>query len=52
MFGGFIMVLVLVVGLPITFLVTGTLLSVILGQTLWRDGEDRHRGSELVLLNR
>lgn len=52
MLGAFIMVLVLVVGLPVTFLVTGTVLSIILGQTLWRDGEDRHRGSELVSLNR
>lgn len=52
MLGGFIMVFVLVVGLPVTFLVTGTVLSVILGHSLWRDGEDRHRGSELVVLNR
>jgi len=52
MLGGLIMVFVLVVGLPVTFLVTGTVLSVILGQALWRDGEDRHRGSELVSLNR
>ncbi len=52
MLGGLIMVLVLVVALPVTFLVTGAVLSVILGQSLWRDGEDRHRGSELVLLNR
>ncbi len=47
MLGGLIMVLV-----RVTFLGTGTVLSVILGQTLWRDGEDRHRGRELVSLNR
>ncbi|MGI8754743.1 MAG: hypothetical protein ACR2MB_02570 [Acidimicrobiales bacterium] len=52
MLGPLIMVLVLVVGLPVAFLATGTVLSVVLGQTLWRDGEDRHRGSELVSLNR
>ena len=52
MLGPFIMIFVLVVGLPVAFLLSGTVLSVILGQTLWRDGEDRHRGSEMVSLNR
>lgn len=52
MLGPLIMVFVLVAGLPVAFLASGTVLSVILGQTLWRDGEDRHRGSELVALNR
>ena len=52
MFGALIMVFVLVVGFPVVFLATGAVLAAILGQSLWRDGEDRHHGSELVDLNR
>lgn len=52
MAGALIMVLVLVVGFPVTVMVSGAALAVILGQSLWRDGEDRHRGSEMVKLNR
>jgi hypothetical protein len=52
MSGAFIMVFVLVIGFPLTVMASGSVLAVILGQSLWRDGEDRHPGSELVELNR
>ena len=45
------MVFVLVVGFPVVVMATGAVLAAILGQSLWRDGEDRHCGSELVGLN-
>ena len=35
------MVLTLVFMLPATFMVLGAILSVVLGQALWRDGEGR-----------
>jgi len=50
--GGATMVLVLVVGLPLVFMATGAVLAAVLGQSLWRDGEVRHRGGELVDVNR
>lgn len=52
MSGAFIMVFVLVVGFPVTVMACGAVLAVLLGQSLWHDGEDRYRGSELVELNR
>jgi hypothetical protein len=52
MSGALIMVFVLVIGFPLTVMASGAVLAVILGQSLWRDGEERHPGSELVGLNR
>lgn len=52
MSGAFIMVFLLVVGFPVTVMASGAVLAVLLGQSLWQDGEDRYRGSELVELNR
>jgi hypothetical protein len=46
------MVLVLVVGLPLVFMATGAVLAAVLGQSLWSDGEARHRGGEPVDVNR
>ena len=43
MLGPVIMVLTLVFVLPATFMVLGAILSVVLGQCLWRDGEGRDR---------
>ena len=52
MLGAVIMVLVLTVALPVTFMITGAVLSMVLGWSLWSDGESRAAGSELVQLNR
>lgn len=52
MLGGLVMVLVLIVILPVTFMVTGAVVAVVLGNSLWKDGETRAEGSELVDLNR
>lgn len=50
MLGALIMVLVLVIGLPGTFMAGGAVLAVVLGQSLWRSGETGDR--ELLELNR
>ena len=50
--GPVLMVIILVVGLPVAFMASGALVSVVLGQTLWRDGEKRFPGDERVELNR
>ena len=52
MLGAVIMVLILTVVLPVTFMVSGALIAIVLGQSLWRDGESRASRSELVDLNR
>jgi hypothetical protein len=52
MSGAVIMALVLTVALPVTFMLTGAMLSMLLGWSLWRNGEERAAGSELVDLNR
>ena len=52
MIGAVIMVLVLTVVLPVTFMLTGAALSMLLGWSLCNDGDARAAGSELVHLNR
>ena len=52
MLGAVIMALVLTVVLPVTFMLIGAVLSMLLGWSLWRDGEERAGDSELVDLNR
>lgn len=52
MLGAVIMVLALTVVLPATFMLAGAVLSMLLGWSLWSDGEVRAAGSELVHLNR
>ncbi len=52
MIGGLIMVVVLLVVLPVTFMVSGAVAAVVLGQSLWKSGEARAEISELVDLNR
>lgn len=52
MTGPVLMVVILVVGFPLLFMVSGALVSVILGHVLWRDGEKRFAGDERVDLNR
>lgn len=49
--GPIIIVLVLLVGLPISFFVIGAVLSVLLGHTLRMEGEYMNEGSELIDLN-
>ena len=41
--GGVIMAFVLVIGFPITFMVTGLMVASVLGQRLCLDGENRYR---------
>ena len=52
MLGALIMVSVLLLILPVTFVVSGAIGAVVLGQSLWKDGEARAGDSELVDLNR
>lgn len=52
MFGAMIMAFVLIVGLPVGFLLSGAIATMVLGQTLWSDAEARAQGNELVDLNR
>jgi hypothetical protein len=49
--GALIILVALVVVLPVSFIVTGGVLSVLLGHSLRKEGEYRHEGSELIDLN-
>lgn len=51
MIGPILIILVLLAALPITFFVMGTVIAVILGHFLTKDGEARNEGSELIDLN-
>ncbi len=51
MFGPVIIILVLLVGLPVSFFVTGAAISVLLGHKLTKEGEYLNEGSELIELN-
>lgn len=51
MAGPIIIVVVLLLVLPITFLVSGAVFSVILGHSLRKEGEYMNEGSELIELN-
>lgn len=51
MIGAVIIVVVLLVVLPVGFLMGGAVVAAILGESLRRDAEKRHEGSELVDLN-
>lgn len=51
MLGPIIILVVLFVGLPVSFFVIGTAISVLLGHFLCREGEIRNEGSELIELN-
>lgn len=52
MTGPIVMVVILDVGLPLLFMVSGALVAVILGHVLWRDGEKQFPGDERAELNR
>ena len=51
MLGPIIIVLVLLVGLPISFFATGAAISVLFGHKLTKEGEYLNEGSELIELN-
>lgn len=48
MLGALIMVLILIVILPATFMVSGAITAMVLGESLWRHGETRALDAELV----
>lgn len=49
--GALIILVALLVVLPVSFIVTGGVLSVILGHSLRKEAEYRHEGSELLETN-
>ncbi len=51
MIGPLLIVLTLLIVLPISFFVIGTLISVLLGHGLRMEGEYMNEGSELIELN-
>ena len=51
MLGAVIIVVALLVVLPVSFILTGGVLSVLLGHSLRKEAEYRHEGSELLDLN-
>lgn len=52
MIGAVLIVLVLVVGIPVLFLISMSVLAALLGWSLTSDADARYEGSELVTLNR
>lgn len=51
MLGPLLIIVGLLVVLPISFFVIGTIISVVLGHTLRKEGEYMNEGSELIELN-
>jgi hypothetical protein len=51
-FGPFIVVFVLVIALPVSFLVGGAVVAAVLSHSLRTNAEATHEGSELIDLNR
>jgi hypothetical protein len=51
-FGPFIVVFVLIVVLPVSFLMTGAAIAAVLSHALKTNAEATHEGSELIDLNR
>ncbi|MFM7064211.1 MAG: hypothetical protein ACKO04_12065 [Actinomycetes bacterium] len=51
MLGALIILVALLVVLPVSFIITGGVLSVILGHSLRKEAEYRHEGSELLETN-
>ena len=48
---GAIGILVVLLLFPVVVLMGSSILAAVLGQLLWKDGQTRHAGSELVELN-
>ncbi len=51
MLGPILMILALLVALPVTFFVMGTVIAVLLGQFLTKEGVAMNENSELIDLN-
>lgn len=51
-FGPFIIVFVLLIALPVSFLVGGAVVAAVLSMSLKSNAEATHEGSELIDLNR
>ena len=51
-FGPFIIVFVLVIALPVSFLMAGAVIAAVLSVALKSNAEATHEGSELIDLNR
>lgn len=51
MLGAVIIVIVVVVALPVAYLMTGAILSAVMGWALKANGEETHPNSELTDLN-
>jgi hypothetical protein len=51
-FGPFIVVFVLVIALPVSFLMAGAAIAAVLSMALKSNAEATHEGSELIDLNR
>jgi hypothetical protein len=49
--GGIVMAVLLLLVLPVAFIITGGIISVILGQSLSKEGAYLHEGSELLETN-
>ena len=49
---GAVAIVIVLLLLPVLVLMSGAIASAILGETLTRDADARHEGSELVELNR
>ena len=49
--GALIILVTLFVVLPVGFIITGGVLSAVLGHSLRKEGEYRHEGSELIETN-
>jgi hypothetical protein len=52
MLGAVLIVVVLVIGIPVGFLMSGAVGAGLLGLALKSDADDRYEGSELIDLNR
>jgi hypothetical protein len=48
---GAVAIIVVLVLFPVVTLMACSILAGVLGQVMWRDGQVRHEGSELVELN-
>ncbi|MEY2569631.1 MAG: hypothetical protein QOE35_4160 [Actinomycetota bacterium] len=51
MLGGILIAVITAVLLPTAFLVGGHVICMIMGWSLWKNGEATHEGSELIDLN-
>ena len=48
---GAVAIVIVLLLIPVAVLMSGAVAAAILGHALWKDGDARHEGSELVELN-